>query len=170
MKIENSEILNLKVITPNTIHEDFRGKYTELYNKKIFEDNGVKLDFIQDDYSYSRKNILRGIHGDYKTWKLISCLYGAFYLVVVDNQPESKTYRKWEAFTLSEENRLQVLVPPGYGNGHLVLSDEGTIFHYKQTTLYERSSQYTILWNDPSINIFWPINSPILSVRDSYGD
>ena len=170
MKIENSEILDLKVITPNTIHEDFRGKYTELYNKKIFNDNDLKLDFIQDDFSYSRKNVLRGIHGDYKTWKLISCLYGAFYLVVVDNQPESMTFRKWEAFTLSEENRLQVLVPPGYGNGHLVLSDKGTIFHYKQTTLYERSSQYTILWNDPNINIFWPINSPILSVRDSYGD
>jgi dTDP-4-dehydrorhamnose 3,5-epimerase len=170
MKIENSEILGLKIIKPNTVHEDFRGKYTELYNKKIFKDEGIELSFIQDDFSYSRKNVLRGIHGDFRTWKLISCLFGAFYLVVIDNQPESKTYNKWEAFTLSEENRLQVLVPPGFGNGHFVLTDKGTIFHYKQTSLYDRSSQFTIIWNDPKKKIFWPTNFPIISERDTHGD
>ncbi len=165
MKIEQTELDGVLKITPPTIFEDFRGTYVEIYNLAVYKAAGVSCDFIQDDISTSRKNVLRGIHGDSKTWKLVSCLHGAFYLVVVNNDPSSHQYKKWAAFTLSAENRHQVLIPPMFGNGHLVLT-ETAIFHYKQTTDYDRAGQFTILWDDPSFGIWWPNKSPILSKRD----
>ena len=112
---------------------------------------------------------MRGIHGDNKTWKLISCLYGEFYLVVVNNDKKSKNFKKHILIKVSDKNRLQVLVPPKHGNGHLVTSNEA-IFHYKQTTEYDRKSQFTIKWNDKTLNINWPIKKPILSKRDNFED
>ena len=153
-------------ILPSTNFEDFRGSYVEIYNKKLFQDAGLTQDFIQDDISTSYRNVLRGIHGDSKTWKLVSCLKGSFYLVVVNNDSSSPQFGKWEGFTLSDANRLQVLIPPEFGNGHLVLS-ESAIFHYKQTTDYDREGQFTLLWNDPKLDIWWPTDNPILSRRDS---
>jgi dTDP-4-dehydrorhamnose 3,5-epimerase len=148
-----------------TSFEDHRGSYIETYNKNFFIEKGIKVDFLQDDISVSHKNVLRGIHGDQKTWKLISCLYGEFQLIVVNNDLQSNEYKKWESFNLSFENKMQVLVPPKFGNGHLVLSDK-CIFHYKQTSEYDRSGQFTIKWNDPSFGFKWNISEPILSERD----
>lgn len=165
MKIENTELEGVLLITPSTIFEDFRGEYIETYNKNEFNKSGIDIEFIQDDFSISRKNVLRGIHGDTNTWKLVTCLSGAFFLVVVNNDKESKQYKKSISLTLSDRNKLQVLIPPKFGNGHLILS-ETAIFHYKQNTLYDRSSQFTIKWNDPEYSIYWPIKNPILSIRD----
>lgn len=165
LKTSCSDLSGVITIIPPTIYEDFRGQYIETYNKTIYGKSGIDLDFLQDDISVSRKHVLRGIHGDQNTWKLISCLYGSFYLVVVNNDPESSQYRKWTSFTLSDTNRLQVLVPPKFGNGHLILT-EAAIFHYKQTTEYHRESQFTIAYNDPVYNIWWPIKDPIVSMRD----
>jgi dTDP-4-dehydrorhamnose 3,5-epimerase len=165
MKIEQTYLAGVLKITPPTIFEDFRGAYVETYNRTLYREAGIECEFIQDDISTSRKNVLRGIHGDLKTWKLISCLYGSFYLVVVNNDSNSTQYKKWESFTLSAENRQQILVPPKFGNGHLVLTDTA-IFHYKQNTEYDRSGQFTVLWNDPNFGIWWPIKEPILSRRD----
>ena len=137
----------------------------ETYNNRLYREVGIDQVFIQDDISISRQHVLRGIHGDSKTWKLVSCLYGSFYLVVINNDPKSNQYKKWQSFTLSDKNMIQVLVPPKFGNGHLVLSSNA-VFHYKQTTEYDRSSQFTILWNDPECKIWWPIKQPILSIRD----
>lgn len=154
------------VIEPPTRFEDFRGEYVELYNEPLYREAGIGVELIQDDISVSTRGVLRGLHGDARTWKLVSCLYGRFYLVVVNWDPQSPQYRKWEAFTLSDSNRLQVLIPPRFGNGHLVMS-ERAIFHYKQSETYHRDSQFTIRWNDPDLNIYWPIKDPILSTRDS---
>jgi dTDP-4-dehydrorhamnose 3,5-epimerase len=148
-----------------TSFEDHRGSYIETYNKNFFIQKGIKIDFLQDDISVSHKNVLRGVHGDQKTWKLISCLYGEFQLIVVNNDMQSDEYKKWESFNLSFENKIQVLVPPKFGNGHLVLSDK-CIFHYKQNSEYDRSGQFTIKWNDPSFGFKWSISDPILSERD----
>ncbi len=164
--INDTNLKGVKKILPPTIFEDYRGTYVEIYNEKIYKDNGITQNFIQDDISTSRKNVLRGIHGDDCTWKLISCLSGAFYLVVVNNDKDSDQYKKYESFTLSESNRVQILIPPKFGNGHLVLT-ESAIFHYKQSTDYARDKQFTIRWNDPNYNIRWPIENPILSFRDS---
>ena len=83
----------------------------------------IEIDFLQDDISISHKNVLRGLHGDKKTSKFVSCLYGSFQLIVVNNDPASDQFKKWESFDLSSENRNQILIPPKFGNGHLVLSD-----------------------------------------------
>jgi len=164
MQVFKTNLDGVLKIKPD-VFEDFRGEYIETYNQKLYQDNGIDVEFIQDDISISTKNVLRGIHGDDITWKLISCHYGKFYLVVVNCDTESTDFGKWESFVLSDKNRMQILVPPKYGNGHLVLS-EMTIFHYKQNTYYDRSGQFTYRWNDEKFNIFWPVKGPILSERD----
>tara|TARA_Y100001970_G_C14033986_1_gene750087 strand:- start:251 stop:766 length:516 start_codon:yes stop_codon:yes gene_type:complete len=148
--------------------EDHRGYYIETYNEELYKKNGINVNFIQDDISVSSKNVLRGIHGDQQTWKLISCLEGKFYLVVINNDNNSNQYMRWESFILSEQNRVQILVPPKFGNGHLVISKRA-IFHYKQNTYYNPKGQFTICWDDPKYNIKWPIKNPILSKRDTLG-
>jgi len=150
------------------IFEDHRGEYVELYNEDLYNRNGITVKFIQDDISTSSHHVLRGIHGDAETWKLISCLYGKFYLMVVNCDKESGNFGKWQSFVLSDKNRHQVLVPPKHGNGHLVLS-ETAIFHYKQNTYYNPKGQFTYLWNDPDLKMWWPVKNPILSQRDEEG-
>ena len=165
MKVETTALDGVLKVTPPTNFEDFRGNYVELYNKRLYREASINHEFIQDDISTSRKHVLRGIHGDSTTWKLISCLHGAFYLVVINHNQDSPQYKRWQGFTLTDRNRLQILVPPLFGNGHLVLS-ETAIFYYKQTTEYDRARQFTILWNDPEYGIWWPVKTPILSIRD----
>jgi dTDP-4-dehydrorhamnose 3,5-epimerase len=165
LRAEKTKLDGVLLIEPPTIFEDFRGHYIELYNEPAYKAAGIDWAFIQDDISLSRRHVLRGIHGDGKTAKLVTCLQGAFYLVVVNNIAGSPQYRQWEAFTLSESSWKQVLIPPGFGNGHVVLT-ETAIFHYKQTMLYDRASQFTLQWNDPGLGIWWPIDNPTLSKRD----
>ena len=166
LEVSKTSLEGVLSILPSTNFEDFRGSYVEIYNEKLFKDAGLTQNFIQDDISTSYSNVLRGIHGDSKTWKLVSCLKGSFYLVVINNDSLSAEFGKWEGFTLSDVNRRQILIPPKFGNGHLVLS-ESAIFHYKQTTDYDREGQFTLMWNDPKLNIWWPTSNPILSRRDS---
>lgn len=164
INVERTKLDKVLLIKPDAF-EDHRGHYVEIYNEALFKEKGIDVKFIQDDISVSFKNVLRGIHGDSQTWKLISCLYGEFFLAVVNWDSSSKQYGQWETFVLSEKNKQQVLVPPKFGNGHLVLSDRA-IFHYKQSTYYNRAGQFTLMWNDPKLNINWPIKDPILSKRD----
>ena len=165
LRVCKTKLDGVQLIRPSTIFEDFRGTYVEIYNEKLFADAGIEVDFVEDDISVSSKHVLRGIHGDQETWKLISCLHGKFYLVVVNWDETSPQFRHWESFVLSDRNRLQVLVPPSFGNGHMVLSDLA-IFHYKQSAYYNRAGQFTVQWNDPALDIWWPVKSPILSMRD----
>jgi|TARA_R110001583_G_scaffold72898_3_gene203526 dTDP-4-dehydrorhamnose 3,5-epimerase len=145
------------------IHTDYRGDLWTLWKKDKNE-----ITFNHDKVSSSRKNVLRGLHGDYKSHKLVTCLYGELYFVVVDNRPNSPTYRQWDSTILDDKKRTQILLPPGFANGFLVLSRD-SIFHYKW--LYEGNypdvdQQFTIPWNDKDLNINWPIQNPILSNRD----
>ena len=145
--------------------EDFRGELFTSYKKGDYN-----LDFNHDKVSISKKNVLRGLHGDSKSFKLITCLAGEVLLVVVDNRPESKNYLKWDSIVLTSKNRKQVLVPPMFANGHLILSDEATFF-YKWSydgDYPDVEDQFTLKWNDPKIGIHWPISKPILSKRDSH--
>ncbi len=167
MKFEKTSLPGVLLIKPD-IFEDFRGEYVETFNEDMYRSNGISVKFVQDDISVSSQNVLRGIHGDAETWKLISCMYGKFYFVVVNCDTDSPDFGKWQSFTLSDKNRYQVLVPPKHGNGHLVMSDM-TIFHYKQTTYYNPKGQFTYLWNDPKLKIWWPTKDPILSRRDEEG-
>lgn len=167
MKVEKTKLDGVLLIKLD-VFEDFRGQYIETYNEDAYRTSGIDFPFRQDDVSVSTRHALRGVHGDAETWKLISCLHGSFYLMVVNNDPESAQYRQWQAFTLSDKNRHQVLVPPKFGNGHVVLT-ETAIFHYKQTTYYNPQGQFTIVWNDPAYRMWWPIKNPIISQRDELG-
>jgi dTDP-4-dehydrorhamnose 3,5-epimerase len=165
MNVLETKLDGVLLVDPPTVFDDFRGTYMEIYNEEMYKEVGINVDFVQDDISVSRKNVLRGIHGDNKTWKLISCLYGEFYLVVVNWDKLSNQFMKWESFVLSNINRRQVLIPPKFGNGHLVLSEQA-VFHYKQSTYYDRAAQFTIKWNALPLKIQWPIENPVLSERD----
>jgi len=116
--------------------EDQRGEYVETYNEALYRENGIDVKFVEDDISVSRKGVLRGIHSDSEAWKLISCLYGKFHLVIVNCDTSSRDFGKWQHFVLSDANRQQVLVPPNHGVAHLVLSSKA-IFHYKQSACYD---------------------------------
>ena len=170
--IEKTKLDGVLLVKPK-VFEDFRGNYTMTYNQKeylkAFKENGIEeISFVEDDISTSNKNVLRGIHGDINTAKLVSCLEGKFYLVVVNNIPDHPQYQESISFTLSEFNRWQVYIPAGFGNGHLVLSDRA-IFSYKQSSYYNPKGQFTLLWNDPDLKLWWPIKDPILSKRDQFG-
>jgi dTDP-4-dehydrorhamnose 3,5-epimerase len=144
---------------------DYRGDIWTTYKKKT---SAIKLDFIHDKFSSSRKNVIRGIHGDYKTWKMVSCIHGEIYFVVVDNRPDSKTYLQWDWMILDDKERKQVLLPPGFGNGFCVMSDTA-VFSYKLAYDGEYSDvdqQFTLKWNDPRVSIDWPTTDPILQARD----
>lgn len=152
----------VKIFQPDSF-EDFRGELFTLYKQEE-----SSLYFNHDKVSISKQNVLRGLHGDNKSWKLITCLAGEVYLVVVDNRPDSPNYMKWDWVVLTAKNRKQVLVPPKFANGHFVLSPEATFF-YKWSypgDYPDVKDQFTLKWDDPKINIHWPISNPILSSRD----
>tara|TARA_Y100001970_G_scaffold294251_1_gene449160 strand:+ start:495 stop:989 length:495 start_codon:yes stop_codon:yes gene_type:complete len=143
---------------------DFRGEYIESFNLNEFL-KFKKIKFVQDDFSISKKNVLRGFHGDTKTWKLVSCIHGSFDLVVINYNKLSDQYLNTVKFKLSDKKYEQILIPPKFGNAHLVKSKKA-IFHYKQSTYYNRKDQFTIKWNDPRLKVKWAIKKPILSERD----
>jgi dTDP-4-dehydrorhamnose 3,5-epimerase len=162
----SSKLPDVAIIEPDIFY-DYRGEYVETWNietYKVFNEGAIE--FKQDDISTSVKHTLRGLHGDFETWKLVQCLYGSLLQVVVDMRPSSETYLQYDMFSINDKNRNQILIPPGFANGHMVMSDFG-IFSYKQSTLYVgAAAQFTVKWNDPKINIPWPVKNPILSLRD----
>ena len=152
----------VKIFQPS-LFEDYRGELYTLFNQDEHE-----LIFNHDKVAVSRQYVLRGLHGDDKAWKLITCLDGEIYLVIVDNRPESSNYLKWDSVILTSNNKKQVLIPPMFANGHLVLSKKATFF-YKWSYPGEYpdvKDQFSLKWNDSKIGIQWPINNPILSNRD----
>ncbi len=156
------KIKDVEVFTPD-VYTDFRGDLWTLW-----KEGDHVLKFNHDKVSTSRQNVLRGIHGDQKSWKLITCLYGEMYFVVVDNREHSSTYKQWDWLILDDKTKKQVLIPPKVGNGFLVLSDS-SVFHYKWSypgSYPDVDDQFTIKWNDPEYNIYWPIEKPILQLRD----
>lgn len=167
MKVLNTKLKGVKKIVLDPFI-DHRGEYVEIYNYNDLAVNGIEITFCQDDISVSKRNVFKGIHGDDRTWKLISCLYGEFYLVVINCDKSSNNFGKHDFFLMTDKKRVQILVPPKFGNGHLILSNIA-IFHYKQSTYYKGiSSQFTYNIKDPFFNIWLPVNRNdlILSNRD----
>jgi dTDP-4-dehydrorhamnose 3,5-epimerase len=128
-----------------------------------------KIFFNHDKFSISKKNVLRGLHYDNKTWKLISCVYGKVFFVVVDCRMNSKNYLKFFSTTLDAKKNVQILIPPNFANGHLCISKE-CVFHYKLSyrgNYSDVDSQKVLKWNDKRLNIKWPFRKNIiLSSRD----
>ena len=157
-------MINKIKIFKNKSFKDHRGYYWTSWKKGEIK----KVYFKHDKFSLSKKNVLRGLHGDKKTWKLVSCPYGKFLLVIVNYIKTSKDYLKSKSLILSQENGVQVLIPPSYANGHLCLTNK-CLFHYKLSyrgKYIDAKEQFSLRWNDPKLKIKWKIRKPILSKRD----
>ena len=157
-------MVNKIKIFKNKSFKDHRGYYWTSWRKGETK----KVYFRHDKFSLSKKNVLRGLHGDKKTWKLVSCPYGKFLLVIVNYIKDSKDYLKSKSLILSQENGVQVLIPPNYANGHLCLTNK-CLFHYKLSyrgKYIDAKEQFSLRWNDPKLKIKWKIKKPILSKRD----
>ena len=169
-QIEQSNIIaDVSIISPS-VSEDHRGNiwtsFSEDYLTQYLPDG---IHFKHDKFSQSKKDVLRGIHGDHKSWKLVTCVFGDIYQVVVDLRKNSPTYNAWISFDISIKNQKLILIPPGCGNAYYVKSDHA-VYHYKLAypgEYIDHDEQFTVPWNDNNLKIEWPTNNPVLSKRDN---
>lgn len=169
MKIIKTKIADLLIIEPE-VFEDSRGYFFESYSQKVFEDENLRFNFVQDNQSKSGYGVIRGLHYQiepYAQAKLIRVLSGKIYDVSVDIRKGSPTFGQWVAVELSEENKKQMLVPKGFAHGFSVLSEAAVVF-YKCNNFYHPESDRGIIYNDPSLNIDWGIEpeKAIVSEKD----
>jgi dTDP-4-dehydrorhamnose 3,5-epimerase len=168
MKILKTELKDCLLIHPD-IYEDDRGFFLETFqNKKFKKLTNTNYKFVQDNQSFSYKNVLRGMHyqKNKPQGKLVHVSHGEIYDVVIDLRDNSPTYNLWQGFHLSSTNNKQLWVPPGFAHGFLVISDYA-VFNYKCTDYYDPSDEHSIHWNDPFLDINWPTDNPIVSKKDS---
>ena len=167
MKISHSKLKGCVIIEPR-VFGDERGFFLETFQAVRYEQEaGIDLPFVQDNHSRSARGVLRGLHFQ-KTkpqGKLVRVVRGEVYDVAVDIREGSATFGEWEGVTLSEDNKKQFWVPPGFAHGFVVLSDTAD-FEYKCTDYYDPSDEGCILWSDPDLDIPWPIANPVLSTKD----
>jgi dTDP-4-dehydrorhamnose 3,5-epimerase len=167
MKVERLALDGLLLIRPS-VFRDERGYFFESHSQSRYADAGLTATFVQDNVSYSIKNTLRGLHFQIPKaqGKLVSCLQGAVFDVVVDIRAKSPTFAQWCGVTLTAESGEQLWVPPGFAHGFCVLSDHA-LFHYKCTDYYDKTSERAVAWNDTNIGIRWPTMAPLLSAKDA---
>ena len=164
---------NIKIIEPK-IYKDKRGYFYESWNKKNFNNNILKIEFLQENHSFSIKNVLRGLHFQaepYSQGKLVECITGEIYDVVVDITRNSETYLQWGFVKLSEKNNKQIWINSGFAHGFYTLSDTAHVI-YKVDNHYNKDSEKTIIWDDPQLSIKWPeiLKNPIISEKDLKGN
>jgi dTDP-4-dehydrorhamnose 3,5-epimerase len=171
MKVIKTKLNDCVIIEPK-VFGDERGFFLETFQAERYTSQaGITLPFVQDNHSRSSKSVLRGLHFQ-KTkpqGKLVRVVRGQVYDVAVDIRKGSLTYGQWEGLILSEENKTQLWVPPGFAHGFVVLSDTAD-FEYKCTDYYDPSDEGSILWNDSDLDIPWPVDNPILSNKDASAD
>lgn len=146
---------------------DARGYFTESYHAAKYAEAGIGKPFVQDNYSYSVKGVLRGLHSQVRQpqGKLVFVVQGEVFDVAVDIRRGSPTYGRWEAHVLNSTNGHQLFVPEGFAHGFVVLSDAALVM-YKCTALYAPHDEQGIAWNDPDIGIDWPVKNPVLGPKD----
>lgn len=171
MKIRETSLPGVLVITP-TVHRDDRGAFFETYNERHMVEAGLPLQWAQDNFSLSKKNVLRGLHYQITRpqGKLVRVTHGAVWDVAVDLRRSSSAFGRHVAVELTGENAQMLWIPEGFGHGFLVLSEVAG-FAYKVTDYYSAAAERTILWNDPELAIPWPIVSKdvIVSAKDRMG-
>jgi dTDP-4-dehydrorhamnose 3,5-epimerase len=172
MKILTTPIPDLLIIEP-TVFGDDRGFFYESFNERKFAElTGVTTAFVQDNHSRSAKNVLRGLHYQIEQaqGKLVRVTHGEVFDVAVDIRKRSSTFGQWFGLTLSAQNKRQLWIPEGFAHGFVVTS-ENAEFLYKTTDYWAPEFERSILWNDPTLNIAWPLNGaePLLSGKDKVG-
>lgn len=169
MNVVHTEIPDVLILEPRVFGDD-RGCFFESFNHRAFEGAvGADVRFVQDNHSFSRKNVLRGLHYQvqHPQGKLVRVVRGAVFDVAADIRPGSPTHGRWVGVELSAENRRQLWVPPGLAHGFLVLSDCAD-FLYKTTDYYAPAHERCVVWDDPTLAIDWPLaGPPLLSPKDA---
>lgn len=171
MNVIKTKLDGCVIIEPK-VFGDERGFFLETFQaERYVSEAGITLPFVQDNHSRSSKSVLRGLHFQRTKpqGKLVRVVRGQVYDVAVDIREGSPTYGQWEGMILSEENKTQLWVPPGFAHGFVVLSDTAD-FEYKCTDYYDPSDEGSILWNDSDLDITWPIDNPILSNKDAIAE
>lgn len=166
MKVEQTILPGVVIIKPD-VFGDARGFFIETFRTTRYEEAGITTAFVQDNHSRSVRGVLRGLHfqKEHPQGKLLTVSHGKVFDVAADINPTSPTFGKYVALELSDENHLQFYIPPGYAHGFCVLS-EFADFHYKCTDFYVGNDQHGVMWNDPILDIDWPIKNPSLSAQD----
>ncbi|BAY81021.1 dTDP-4-dehydrorhamnose 3,5-epimerase [Calothrix parasitica NIES-267] len=171
MKIISTEIPDVLIIEPQVFHDN-RGLFFESFNLKKFTDKtGINVNFVQDNHSYSKQHVLRGLHYQIiqPQAKLVRALVGSIFDVAVDIRKNSPTFGKWVGYEISAENKRQIWIPSGFAHGFVVISEAAEVL-YKTSDYYSPQGERTILWNDVDLNIDWQINTqPIISTKDADG-
>lgn len=169
MKVTSLTLEGAKLIEP-VVHGDHRGFFMESYNEKLMHENGIKHNFIQDNHSLSAEpGVLRGMHYQLNPkaqTKLIRVISGSIYDVIVDIRKDSPTFGQWQGFILSDANKRQLLVPQGLAHGFCTLAANTQVI-YKVDEYYSPEHDRGIAWDDPSLNIDWPVSNPVLSDKDT---
>jgi dTDP-4-dehydrorhamnose 3,5-epimerase len=167
LKVKKTPLEGLLVMAPLSF-EDGRGYLAETYHREKYQHFGVMHDFVQDNQSYSIRGVLRGLHTQLKRpqAKLVRAVAGEIFDVAVDIRPDSLTFGQWHGDYLSGANLKQLFIPEGFLHGFCILS-EFAVVHYKCSDFYVADDQAGVLWNDPELGIDWPIQSPVLSEKDS---
>jgi dTDP-4-dehydrorhamnose 3,5-epimerase len=166
MEFKHSHIQGLVEIFPR-VFKDERGFFFESYSKKVFSENGIPFDFVQDNQSFSYKGVLRGLHFQKEPFaqgKLVRVITGKVMDVVVDLRPESPTFKQHATFILDSSINNLLYVPEGFAHGFVTLED--AVFHYKCTNFYNKPAEGGLLWNDPELGIDWGIENPVVSEKD----
>ena len=165
---ESTKIAGVYILKPS-ISEDARGNiWTSFLKDEVEKLLPGDLHFKHDKFSTSKHNVLRGIHGDIKSWKLVTCVHGEIQQVVVDCRKDSPTYKQWQDFIINQDNQQLILIPPNMGNAYYVNS-ENAVYHYKLAyygDYIDADEQFSLSWNDDSIGIKWMSDNPVLSNRD----
>lgn len=167
MEIIETALPGVLILQPKVFADD-RGYFMETFRSDLFEKIGIDLNFVQDNESKSKANVLRGLHFQlppFAQGKLVRVLSGAVLDVAVDIRRASPNFGKWIAVEITAENKKQMLIPTGFAHGFLTLADD-TIFAYKCTNYYNKNSERSIRWNDPKIGIDWNVIDPVLSTKD----
>ena len=170
MKVTACRLPEILILEPR-VFEDSRGCFFEAYNREQLKVAGIDQDFVQDNQSVSRRNVLRGLHYQIRQpqGKLVRVLRGEIFDVAVDCRKSSSTFGDWVSATLSAENKKMIWIPAGFAHGFLALSETVEVL-YKTTDFYAPEFERTLLWNDPQIAILWPSGiEPVLSVKDRAG-
>ena len=166
---ESAVISGVYIFTPS-IAKDARGDiWTSFLKDEVERLIPDDLYFKHDKFSTSKHNVLRGIHGDTKSWKLVTCVFGEIQQVVVDMRKGSPTYKQWQDFILNKDNQQLILIPPNMGNAYYVNSSEA-VYHYKLAyngDYVDADEQFSVRWNDNAIGINWMSDDPVLSNRDA---
>lgn len=159
------------VVIETKFFTDERGFFIESYHRDTYRAHGITGEFVQDNHSRSARGVLRGFHYQNQSapmGKLIRCTLGTIFDVAVDLRAASPTFGQWVGVELSEQNKLQVWVPSGFGHAFLTLSETADV-QYKCSGVYTPAAEGVVAWNDPDIAVDWPISNPVLSKKDQQG-